>query len=73
MLTQIIAPRVSVPLDDEARAALREICNQEVRPPQWTLRWLIMQEAQRRGILNIDTEMNNRDASISQAERATVV
>jgi hypothetical protein len=46
-----IAPRVSILLSDDERAALRLICNQDVRPPQWTMRHLILQEAQRRGIV----------------------
>lgn len=51
MDTQVVAPRISVLLEDAERAALKAISNADRRPPQWTIRHLIVKEAQRRGLL----------------------
>lgn len=62
MNTQFVAPRVSVLLEDAERAALRDICNADRRPPQWTLRWLIVEEAKRRGLMPAPSTRNGAEA-----------
>lgn len=61
MNTQFVAPRVSVLLEDAERAALRDICNADRRPPQWTLRWLIVEEAKRRGLIPASTDADGAE------------
>jgi len=46
----MVTPRLTVNLEPEEQAALAALCEQERRPPKWTIRWLVVQEAQRRGL-----------------------
>lgn len=50
MESQNISPRVSVVFTDEERELLKAICNADRRPPVWTLRQLVVEEAKRRGL-----------------------
>jgi len=44
-----ISPRITVLLEPEEQKALRALCEADRRPPKWTLRHLVMEEAERRG------------------------
>ena len=46
----MLAPRIMVSLNPEESAALATLCEQDRRPPKHYLRWLVMQEAKRRGL-----------------------
>ncbi len=43
--------RLYVPLDSDEHRALCEMCNQDFRGERETLRWLLRQEAIKRGLL----------------------
>lgn len=44
--------RLIVTLDEAERMALSVLCEQDRRPAKWQLKHLVMQEAQRRGLLD---------------------
>ena len=43
--------RITVPLSDEERSALAQMASQEMRDPRAQIRWILREEAERRGIL----------------------
>lgn len=47
----MVTPRLTVSFEPEEQAALATLCEQDKRPPKWTVRWLVLQEAQRRGLV----------------------
>lgn len=46
----MVTPRLTINLEPDERAALAALCEQDRRPPKWTIRWLVVQEAERRGL-----------------------
>ena len=50
------------------RDVLQELCEQDIRPAQEQLRWLVLNEAKRRGL----QLQKNSDASTYQAERVAI-
>jgi hypothetical protein len=50
--------RVSADFPTHERDILQQLCEQDIRPPAEQLRWLVLNEAQRRGILG-----NNKSAA----------
>lgn len=66
----MVTPRLTVNLEPEEQAALDALCEQDKRPPKWTIRWLIMQEAQRRGLAVFQ---NDNGAGIRQDTSRAVV
>ena len=57
--------RVTVVLSLDEQEALHEMCKQEVRPAKNFLRWLVVNEALRRGVLptNANSDVNPRQGS----------
>ena len=47
----MLAPKIVVSLEPDESAALDALCRQDRRPPKHYLRWLVVQEARKRGIL----------------------
>lgn len=43
--------RITVPLSDEERKALAQMASAEMRDPRAQIRWILREEAERRGIL----------------------
>ena len=46
-----IAPRITVTFAPDEQKALRALCDADLRPPKWTIRHLVLAEAERRGLL----------------------
>jgi len=72
-MSDIVRMTIAVPRDAYNR--LRESAQRDMRQPRQQAHWLLYQAL---GLTDSDgndqsVEINNRDASISQAERATVV
>ena len=42
--------RITVPLTDEERKALAQMASQELRDPRAQIKWILREEAERRGI-----------------------
>jgi len=67
----MVTPRLTVNLEPEEQAALAALCEQERRPPKWTIRWLVVQEAQRRGLATFQND-NGAGVTRQDASRAVV-
>lgn len=63
--------RVTVDFFDHERDVLQNLCEQDIRPPQEQIRWLVLNEAIRRGV-QPPTATNNKPVakSVYEAEMA---
>ena len=57
--------RVAADFSEFERNTLDALCNVDYRPPAEQLRWLVIQEAERRGLL---PKMNDCTGQVSQGE-----
>jgi hypothetical protein len=60
--------RVTVDFFAHERDVLQSLCEQDVRPPQDQLRWLVLNEAKRRGLQSPE---NSKIASVKVATTTT--
>lgn len=58
--------RVAADFSEGERDALDALCFSDYRPPAEQLRWLVMQEARRRGLAAPSTTATNPAAEVSQ-------
>lgn len=59
--------RVAADFSEGERDALDALCFSDYRPPAEQLRWLVMQEARRRGLAAPSTNATNPVAEVSEA------
>ena len=64
--------RLTVLLNKYEDKALLEMAKQDVRPPWEEVRWLLIKEAERRGLLTAE-KSENGGAKDSEAQRAAVL
>lgn len=60
--------RVTVDFPVYERDVLQELCEQDIRPAQEQLRWLVLNEARRRGLQTLE---NSKSASVEVATTQT--
>ena len=49
-------PRLTISFEPEEQLALQRMAEEDFRPPKDQLRWLLRQEAQKRGLLSVQHE-----------------
>lgn len=62
--------RVAADFSEGERDALDALCFSDYRPPAEQLRWLVMQEARRRGLAAPSTNATNPAAKVYEAQTA---
>jgi hypothetical protein len=59
----MVTPRLTVSLSPEEQRTLEALCEQDRRPPKYAVRWLIQEEAQRRGLTAAVKSTNGKRAA----------
>lgn len=67
--------RVATDFSEDERNALDILCSFDYRPPAEQLRWLVMQEARRRGLAAATNEPNKHNCAVPayQGEHGAIV
>lgn len=68
MATQLRRYRVTVDFPEGERDILAALCKKDYRPPDDQLRYLVVTEATRRGLLGTSSPVTEQEKSISGAE-----
>ena len=63
-------PRLTISFEPEEQVALQRMAEQDFRPPKDQLRWLLRQEAQKRGFLSVQHEHREDEKPARDAHKS---